>query len=365
MEQADLKMSYSKEAGLMIGGDLQIKKGTPGIGGGTIHAQVTKKPGAGDYVVKASGHATPTIAGISSQLNVTYDDGMFDANITAAYEKGMLKGSVTVGATNRPVGDDGKPAGEAPPKADKISIYGGGTVSLKLAPWLQATAGIMLKPNGEVVVTGRIGLPSAIDLFPEKKFDKNIFKIGIDIPIVGVSVAGQHIGIFANITGGLDLAAGVGPGQLQDLALEVTYNPSNESETHVVGDAKLHIPANAGLRLFVQGIVWSVESPSLTLRQASRWVACWAFRVRWTPAFTSTGPRRRVWSSIPSRRSMPSLYSNSTSRGLSLLRPICLLPRSSSTARSGNWRLLNMDPVCASDSSCRFITKKVSRSTHR
>ena len=156
----------------------------------------------------------------------------------------MLKGSVTVGATNRPVGDDGKPAGEAPAgKADKITLYGSGSATLQLAPWLQATAGIKFKPNGEVEVTGKIGLPSVLDIFDEKKVEKNIFKIGIDIPIFP--------GVLLNVGGGLDLNAGIGPGQLQEVEVDVTYNPAHEDETNVHGHAALHIPAHAGLRMNV------------------------------------------------------------------------------------------------------------------
>src|SRR5262249_9367068 len=227
---------------------LQLKKDIPGIAAGSIHAEVTAKDNR--YIVKASGEATPKIPGISSKLTVSYDDGAFDATVTAGYEKGMLKGSVTVGATNRPVDDSGNP-GEAPAaKADKITVYGGGSVTLKLAPWLQATAAIKYKPKGEVEVTGKIGLPAALDLFEEKKVQKNIFKIGIDIPILGFSVLGQHVGVFLNISGGLDLDAGIGPGQLQEAELSVTYNPAHEDETKVHGHAALHIPAHAGLRMF-------------------------------------------------------------------------------------------------------------------
>jgi len=43
------------------------------------------------------------------------------------------------------------------------------------------------------------------------------------------------------------------PGQLQQLKLTVTYNPSHEENTTVTGDASLHVPAHAGLRLFVRG----------------------------------------------------------------------------------------------------------------
>lgn len=253
VEQADLTMHYSKEEGMVIGGDLQLKKDIPGISDGSVHAEVSKKPGSERYIVKASGKATPKIPGVSSKLAVTYDDGAFDAVVTAGYEKGMLKGSVTVGATNRPVGDDGKPAGPPPAHSDKITLYGGGSVTLRLTPWLEGTAAIRFKPNGEVEVTGKIGLPKTVNIFDERKVEKNLFKIGIDIPIVGVAVLGKRIGIFLNISGGLDLSAGIGPGQLQDVNVSVTYNPAHEEDTKVRGHAALHIPAHAGLRLFVRG----------------------------------------------------------------------------------------------------------------
>jgi hypothetical protein len=108
---------------------------------------------------------------------------------------------------------------------------------------LQATAAIKFKPDGDVQVMGKIGLPSVLDIFDEKKVDKNIFKIGIPIPIVP--------GVSLNIGGGLDLSAGIGPGQLQEVEVDVTYDPAKEDETNVHGHAALHIPAHAGLRMNV------------------------------------------------------------------------------------------------------------------
>lgn len=252
VQQAALTVDYSEEEGLTIGGTLQLADNIPGISSGSLDAKVQKKPGEDRWIVSAHGKAVPKIPGITSSFDINYDDGAFDATLTAAYEKGMLKGSVTAGATNRPVSDDGKPG--PPPKehSDKITFYGGGSVTLKLAPWLQATAAIKFKPNGEVEVTGQIGLPSTLNIFDEKKVEQNLFKIGIDIPILGFSVLGQRVGIFLNIGGGLDLSAGIGPGQLQDVNLSVTYNPAHEDQTKVHGHAALHIPAHAGIRLFVR-----------------------------------------------------------------------------------------------------------------
>lgn len=253
VEEAALSIDYGKETGLKFSGDLAVKADTPGIAGGQIHLEAAKAPGAVEFTVKGKGSAKPKIPGFDTELVVSYDDGTFDASVTAAYNKGRLKGSVTVGATNRPVAD-GKPAGAAAPNAKAITVYGGGTVTVVIAPWLQGTVGVrIIPPNGEIELSGEIALPATLNIFPEKKLDKNIFTIGIDIPIVGVAVAGQRIGIFASISGGLDVSAGIGPGELQELKLGITYNPAHEENTHVTGGAKLHVPAHAGLRLFVRG----------------------------------------------------------------------------------------------------------------
>jgi hypothetical protein len=253
VEEAGLQIDYAPETGLKFTGDLALKNDTPGIAGGKIHIEALKPPDSDQFKVKGSGSARPKIPGFDTELVVSYDDDTFDASVTAAYSKGRLKGSVTVGATNRPVAGD-KPAGPAAPNAKAITVYGGGSVTVVIAPWLQGTVGVrIIPPNGEIELSGEIALPATLNVFPEKKLDKNIFTIGIDIPIVGVAVAGQRIGIFANISGGLDVSAGIGPGELQELKLGITYNPAHEENTHVAGGAKLHVPAHAGLRLFVRG----------------------------------------------------------------------------------------------------------------
>jgi uncharacterized protein DUF4157 len=252
LEQGDLAVTYSETAGLAIAGTLRLKPGIPGIKNGSADVSVVKKPDADGYKVTAHGQAEPAIPGVNVKLGVTYDDGALGIEGTAAYERGMLKGSLTLGVTNRPLDAGGQPGGEP---TNTLKAYGGGSVTVRIAPWLEGTVGIKLLPNGEIELAGKIELPSTLDIFPEKTLDKEIFKIGIDIPIVGVSVAGTRVGIFANISGGLTASAGVGPGQLQELGLAVTYNPDHEDETHVTGGAKLHIPARAGLRLFVSGEV--------------------------------------------------------------------------------------------------------------
>ena len=250
IEKASLMVKYDPAVGIEASGNLQLATDNPLVKGGSVEASMKPRPGGTDYVVKAHGNATVGFHGLTATIDVDYDDGAFTAQGTVPFEKGMLKGSITLGVTNRAVGDDGVPSG---PPTETMTPFGAGTATVKIAPWLQGTAGIKLLPNGELEVSGKIGLPSALDLFAEKKLEKRIFGINIDIPLVGVSVAGQHIGIFATIGGGLDAKASIGPGQLRDLSLEIAYNPSHEDQTTITGHAQFYVPAFAGLRLFVRG----------------------------------------------------------------------------------------------------------------
>jgi hypothetical protein len=252
LQRGSLNLSYSEAEGLALGGSLQLANNIPGIRSGSLEAQVRSRPGGEGYQVTARGTAVPAIPGVATTLTIGYDDGAITIEGRAAYNHGMLSGQVEIGATNRPLDAQGRPMLSAQP-SDHLRAYGGGTVTIRITPWLQGTIGVRILPNGEIEVSGAIGLPASLNIFPEKRLDKNIFNIGIDIPIVGVAVAGQRIGIFATIRGGLDASAGIGPGQLRELGLTITYNPSHEDQTHVTGRAQLYIPAHAGLRLFVRG----------------------------------------------------------------------------------------------------------------
>jgi hypothetical protein len=250
IQNAGLNLTYSEEEGLTIGGTLQLGE-VPGLRSGSLEAEIQRNPDGG-YKVSASGTAQPAIPGINSQVRLSYDDGIFDANVTASYSRGMLSGDLTIGATNRPVDpENNEPAGD--PEPTNVRTYGGGQVTVQLTPWLQGTVGIKLLPNAEIELRGEIALPNAVDLFPRRSVEKNIFTLDIDIPIVGVTVLRQRIGIFATIGGGVDVSAGFGPGQLRELSLGITYNPDHEDQTHVVGRGQLHVPADAGVRLFVRG----------------------------------------------------------------------------------------------------------------
>ncbi len=255
IREGTLTAAYAPETGFAIDGSLSLSEDVPGIRGGTLDAGVRKRESGDGYKIRASGEADLDIPGVSSRIGVTYDDGLFTAQTTVGYERGMLSGRLTAGITNQPLGDDGQPAGgeDAADPGNDLRAFGGGEMTLGLAPWLQATAGVQLLPNGDVEMRGEIGIPEVIELFPERRYERRLFTVGLDIPIVGVAVAGQRIGIFATVNGGLDATASIGPGELRDANLAVEYNPDREDETTVTGHALFVIPAFAGLRLFVRG----------------------------------------------------------------------------------------------------------------
>jgi hypothetical protein len=249
VQEGTMSLVYSEQEGLVISGTVMLAP-NPAIRSGSLEARVERKPD-GTYKVAARGTAEPAVPNVNSLLTVAYDDGAFDAEVTADFTRGLLHGSLRVAATNRPIDPaTGEPSGEP---TNNITVYGGGQVTVRFSPWLQGTVGIRLLPNGEIELSGEVALPSTVDVFPERRFDRNLFHTRVDIPIVGVSVLGQNIGVFATIGGSLDLTAGIGPGQIRDLSLGVTYNPAHEDQTHVTGHGEFVIPADAGLRLAIRG----------------------------------------------------------------------------------------------------------------
>ncbi|WP_299551354.1 DUF4157 domain-containing protein [Seonamhaeicola sp.] len=262
IERGTMTVNYGDQ-GFSISGDFDLSSDIPGIRSGNVAATISRQNGEEGYNVMVSGTAQPDIPGIDTSLTVTYDNGALTIEGTAAYARGMLSGTVRIGATNRAIGDDGQPNGDPD---DTMRVYGGGSLTLRLTPWLEATAGVNFLPNGEIEVTGRIGLPSTVDVFDRRSFDRNLFNIpAIEIPIFAIPLGPRSIGLVARITGGLDFSAGFGPGQLRDLYAQVTYNPDREDETTISGHGEFVIPADAGLTLRGDlGLGVSVGFASLT-----------------------------------------------------------------------------------------------------
>lgn len=248
VEQGNMNVTIGPDI-FQVGGSFQLNKDVPGIDSGSVEAQLTKDE-AGEWHVKASGTAKPSIPGIDTTVNVTYDDGIFDINAHAGYERGMLGGTIHFGVTNRAAGEDGEPTGDP---SQNLIVYGGGSLSLTLAPWLKATAGVTFLPNGEIEVVGEIGIPDKVELIKRKPFDKNLFKVKTQIPLFAIPLGPVSLGLVAFIEGGGDFTAGIGPGTLEQLKLGIKYNPDREDETTITGKGQFVLPADAGLEIYLKG----------------------------------------------------------------------------------------------------------------
>ena len=245
IQRGTMSVNYGDE-GFSISGNFDLSDDIPGIQGGNVEARVSKAEGAENSDVFVSGTAIPDIPGISTLLTVTYENGALTILGSAAYSRGMLSGSIVVGATNRTIGEDGQPTGDPD---DTMRVYGGGTLTLQLTPWLAATAGVKFLPNGEIEVTASLATDT-YDVFARKEFNRNLFTVPtIEIPLFAIPLGPRSLGLVAQISGGLDFTAGFGPGQLRNLSAEITYNPEKEDETTVTGHGEFGIPADAGLTM--------------------------------------------------------------------------------------------------------------------
>jgi hypothetical protein len=245
LEDGKMSVTYGNDQ-LIIEGEANFKHKF--IKSGQVKAKVENK---GDVTsVSMSGNAKPNIPGVDTDLSVDYKDGVFTVSGTVGYAKGRLTGSVTVGVTNQAVGADGKPSGGA---GEDLTVFGSGSLTLKITDFLQGTAGVTFKPDGSVEVVGKIGIPQAVNIFEKKEITKQIFKAPtLEIPIFAIPLGPRSIGLVATIGGGLDAFASIGPGQLTDASVEVKYNPQQEESMSVTGTAKFRVPAEAGLRLSVK-----------------------------------------------------------------------------------------------------------------
>jgi hypothetical protein len=261
VKSAEIHVSYGNDT-LVIGGSFVLDENMPGIQSGSGNVEVTRGPDE-IYHVKASGKAIPKIPKINTELSISYDDGALTIEGKASYAADRVSGEVMVGATNRAIAADGTPSG---PAGDKFTAYGSGKLTLKVTDWLQASASVRVTPAGEIEVVGRLDLPSAVDVFPKKSINKELFKVPtIQIPIFAIPLGPKSIGIVATIDGGLDFDAAVGPGQLKDVFGQIEFNPSHPENTRISGGAKFVIPAHAGIKLKAAlGIGLSIGPASVT-----------------------------------------------------------------------------------------------------
>ncbi|NOV32400.1 DUF4157 domain-containing protein [Methylomonas sp. ZR1] len=246
---AKLSAHADDTGNISLGGEATLSDTIPRIKAGKLNIAADRK---GDvWSLGGGGELEPDLSGLdaSAKIKLDYKDGLLNGKLTANYKRSMLAGNIDLNA-KAVVGDGG---GEAEP----INVWGSGTVDVTAAPWLKATVGLTLDEKGEITVSGELGLPSSLEIFPRKEINKSLFAVATQVPIVP--------GIVAEVGGNLSATAGIGPGSLDQLKIGLTYNPDHEQDTKITGDAHLKVPADAGLRLAVRaGIGLGITGASAT-----------------------------------------------------------------------------------------------------
>lgn len=186
-----------------------------------------------------------TLPGIGARLHVTYRGGLWSAEqqVDFSVDDGRLHGTVTLGLAQQ---EDGG-----------LSVHGGGDVTAEIAPNLEGTLALNINPDGTVDTSGEIRVPEPIELFPEKRLERELFSHSQNIPLWAILVA------VIRIRAGM--RAGIGPGQLRNISVAGEYTIGAEELPSFSVTGELYIPAFAEAYLGIgAGLGLDVALGSLT-----------------------------------------------------------------------------------------------------
>ena len=159
-----------------------------------------------------------------------YAQDRWSGETTLAYEadNGKLSGTITVTVAQTEEG--------------ALELGGSGSVTAQMMPRLQGTLEATILPEGGVDVSGVIEVTEPLELFPEKRLEKELFRYSQNIPLWAILVA--VIRVRAGVR------AGVGPGVFRNIRVEGSYTiGSEEADPSFSVSGEIYIPA------FVEGYV--------------------------------------------------------------------------------------------------------------
>jgi len=216
---------------------LELARSPEGVVSGKVSAPLNLKKLAGNVEVGWDGQ---TITGIG----------------VIGYQGEKLSGNLTVNVMEESKATQLEQGNQPPSKEDVVNIpkktgkpkyvvFGSGELTFAFTNWLNGNANVILDSKGNVTIIGQITPQKEIELFPQKDYEKKLFKVearaSYGIPVVG------NIFIFANV--GVDAFAKVGPAKFYKIVAEGTYStdPLKSKDFKIRGS--LNVSAAAGLRL--------------------------------------------------------------------------------------------------------------------
>lgn len=201
---------------------------------------------------------------MSGGIDVAWDGTAVTGSGTVGYLGEKLSGDVTLNLMEAekakqleqqkkaPPGEETKPSSKKEinkkkKSGDKVqyALFGEGDLTFAFTDWLNGTAHVIVDSKGFVTIIGKITPQKEFELFPQKDYSKDLFKLearaAYGIPVVG------NIFIFANI--GMDAFAKIGPGKFYNIVVEGTYSTDPDKNKDFSIRGSLNISAAAGLRL--------------------------------------------------------------------------------------------------------------------
>ncbi len=183
---------------------------------------------------------------ISGRADVPIDSARLPGltgNVTVEYAQDRWSGETTLAFS----ADDGKVSGSvtvtvAQTEDKKLQVGGSGTVTAQLMPKVAGTLTATILPEGGLDLSGAIRVTEPVELFPEKRLDKELFSHSQNIPLWAILVA--VIRIRAGVR------AGIGPGVFRDITVTGSYTlGAVEADPSFSVSGELYVPA------FVEGYV--------------------------------------------------------------------------------------------------------------
>ncbi|TKW79857.1 MAG: DUF4157 domain-containing protein, partial [Bradyrhizobium icense] len=162
LQGTQLSVKRDQTGNLDIGADhipLPVGK-IPGVKGGEASVHAVRQADSGEWTLKGSGTAQFGVPGVSGALTIGIDGQLVTVQGSAAIQRGLMSGQASFLATNRPLDPSGQPI-DGPP--GDLQASGEGKVTLQLGRFLQGTAGLRFKPDGEMEIMGQIALPPTVD----------------------------------------------------------------------------------------------------------------------------------------------------------------------------------------------------------
>lgn len=198
---------------------------------------------------------------VTGEVTVFWTGEVIEGKGSVGYQGEKLSGNILLNVMEKkeaeklaaekkaPTGEEtqGKGVAKTKNKHAKLdyAVFGEGDLTFAFNEWLNGTAHTIVDQHGYVTVIGKITPQKEFELFPQKDYNKDLFKLearaSYGIPVVG------NIFIFANV--GMSAFAKIGPAKFYKIEVDGTYSTDPKKNKDFSIRGSLNISAAAGLKL--------------------------------------------------------------------------------------------------------------------